>query len=194
MIGITGATLQLGLPALCNGANLAFRRQSFAEVKGYEGISHTDSGDDVLLMQKMARQWKDSIYFLKSNRAVVYTFAQHGLSAFTRQRIRWASKSKANLDKRVVFILSMVYLFNLSLISSAVLSFFNSQYLILLIFQMTLKLVLEFSFLGMVTAYFGQRKLLWLFLPAQLLHILYIVVIGALGNVMQTTWKGRRIR
>ncbi len=59
---------------------------------------------------------------------------------------------------------------------------------------MTLKLILEFSFLGMVAAYFGQRKLLWLFLPAQLLHILYIVVIGALGNVMQTTWKGRRIR
>lgn len=194
MIGITGATLQFGLPALCNGANLAFRRQSFTEVKGYEGISDTDSGDDVLLMQKMARHWKNSIYFLKSNRAVVYTFAQHNLFAFTSQRIRWASKSKAYLYKRVVFILSMVYLFNLSLWSSAVLSFFNNQYLILLIFQMTLKLILEFSFLGMVASCFGQRKLLWLFLPAQLLHIIYIVVIGALGNVIQTTWKGRRIR
>ncbi len=194
MIGITGATLQVGLPALCNGANLAFRKASFMEVHGYDGISQVASGDDVLLMQKMALRWKDGIHFLKSNKAVVNTFAPHSLAAFTRQRIRWASKSKANLDKRVVSILFMVYLFNLSLLSSAVLSFFDSQYLTLLLLQLVLKLILEFSFLGMVASYFRQKQLLWFFLPAQLLHIIYIVFIGTAGNLVSTTWKGRKIR
>ncbi|MEO6168289.1 MAG: glycosyltransferase [Chitinophagales bacterium] len=193
MIGITGSTLQFNFPAMCNGANLAFRKKSFAEINGYSGINHVASGDDVLLMHKMTKQWKGGVRFLKSNKAVVYTFAQPDLKSFIRQRIRWASKSGSYTDKRVTINLMLVYLFNISIVITALLCFFNSTYCVLLSLQLVLKMIVEFPFLSTVATFFKRRRLLALFLPAQFLHILYIVVIGTLGNTVRTSWKGRKI-
>lgn len=193
LMGITGSTLQLNFPAMCNGANLAFRKSSYTEVNGYQGINQVTSGDDVLLMQKMAQQWKEGVRFLKSEKAIVYTFAQPGLQSFIRQRIRWASKSGHYKDKRVISNLVLVYLFNVSILSSAFLCVFNTTFCLLLTLQLVLKMIIEFSFLSVVATFFRRRKLLLLFLPAQLLHIFYIVVIGTLGNTAKTTWKGRKV-
>lgn len=53
MIIATGASLQLGLSDMCNGANLAYRRDVFNQVGGFGGIDTIASGDDMLLMNKI---------------------------------------------------------------------------------------------------------------------------------------------
>lgn len=193
MIGITGATLQLNFPVMCNGANLAFSRLAFEQVNGYEGISDITSGDDVLLMHKVAAKWKGTVHFLKSKEALVRTFAQAEWASFVRQRIRWASKSKYYSDARITANLVLVYLFNISIVITACCCLFDSSYSLLLAVQIMLKVIVEFAFLSSVTAFFSRRELMWLFLPAQLLHIIYIVLIGTLGNTVNTVWKGRRV-
>ncbi|MGB3074969.1 MAG: glycosyltransferase [Chitinophagales bacterium] len=192
MIGITAATLQFNFPVMCNGANLAFRRRSFEAVNGYDGINEVTSGDDVLLMQKIALRWKSSIHFLKNRDAMVTTFAMPELESFIQQRIRWTSKSKHYVDWRINANLLWVYLFNLSIVFTTLLCFFNSTYFFLLAFQLALKMIVEIAFLSGVTAFFNRRKLMRLFLPAQLFHIIYLVVIGTMGNSMKFKWKGRR--
>lgn len=193
MIGITGATLQLNFPVMCNGANLAFSRLAFEQVNGYERINHIASGDDVLLMHKMATSWKGTVHFLKCKDAVVRTYAQSEWTLFIRQRIRWASKSKYYADPRITANLVLVYLFNISILVTAGCGFYDSRYSLILAVQVVLKMIVEFAFLSSVTAYFRRRTLMWLFLPAQLLHIIYIVLIGTLGNTVNTEWKGRKI-
>jgi cellulose synthase/poly-beta-1,6-N-acetylglucosamine synthase-like glycosyltransferase len=48
LVGLGAASLALHCPAMCNGANLAYRHQAFLDVKGYAGNEHQPSGDDEL--------------------------------------------------------------------------------------------------------------------------------------------------
>lgn len=193
LIGITAATLQWNFPTMCNGANLAFRKKSFEEVNGYYGIDSVSSGDDLLLMHKIAHRWKKGVRFLKNRNAIVYTDPQHDLKGFLNQRIRWTSKSKVYTDKRIIFNLLVVYFFNVSILVNVALLFFNRVYFLLLAFQFILKIIVELAFLSQSARFFNRQKLLSLFLPAQFFHVFYIVIVGALGNFLKPKWKGRRI-
>jgi cellulose synthase/poly-beta-1,6-N-acetylglucosamine synthase-like glycosyltransferase len=193
LMGITGASLYWNFPVLCNGANLAFTRQAFDEVGGYAGIDQVSSGDDLLLMHKISKQRRGAVQYLKSRDAVVYTYAQPTLSQFLAQRLRWTSKSRHYTDLKIKLNMLLVYIFNLALLVTFFLAWFDPFYLGLLLFSFLLKMIVEFVFLSQVTAFFNSRKLMWLFLPAQVLHVFYIVIVGALGNFIKPDWKGRRI-
>ncbi|HTE08003.1 MAG TPA: glycosyltransferase, partial [Flavitalea sp.] len=71
--GITGAAVSKGMHALCNGANLAYTREAFLEVGGFEGVDQLPSGDDVFLMQKVFRVYPTGVRYLKSPLATVET-------------------------------------------------------------------------------------------------------------------------
>lgn len=44
---------------MCNGANLAYERKAFNEVNGFAGVDHIASGDDMLLMHKIGKQYPE---------------------------------------------------------------------------------------------------------------------------------------
>ncbi len=58
---------------MCNGANLAYERKVFYEVNGFTGIDHIASGDDMLLMQKIAQRFPGKISYLLSKESIVTT-------------------------------------------------------------------------------------------------------------------------
>src|SRR5581483_2996565 len=93
LIGIGAAFIGNKKASTCNGANLAYKKETFYTVGGFKGIDDLASGDDELLLQKVARQYKGRIGFLKQREAIVYTHAKHTLGSFLKQRRRWASKS-----------------------------------------------------------------------------------------------------
>jgi len=194
MMGITAATLHLNFPTMCNGANLAFQRKAFEEVNGYEGVSEKSSGDDMLLMHKIAEKWNGGAKFLKSREAVVYSSTQKSIRSFFSQRMRWTSKSQSYSDWKIKANLLLVYLFNLLILASLFLSIFYSQLWLVFFFQLSIKIILDFAFLSQVTGFFNRQKLLWLFLLIEALHIFYIVVVGFAGNFFQTSWKGRKVQ
>ena len=112
--GITAASVYKKMHSMCNGANLAYEKQLFFDVNGFEGIDHIASGDDMLLMHKIAKKYPDSIQYLKSIDAIVSTAPMKTWSDFFNQRIRWASKATHYEDKRILGVLMLVYLFNFS--------------------------------------------------------------------------------
>src|SRR5476651_288986 len=57
LIGIGAAFIANGKASNCNGANLAYRRDVFYEVGGFSGIDELASGDDELLLQKVAARF-----------------------------------------------------------------------------------------------------------------------------------------
>jgi len=196
--GITGAAVHKKIHGMCNGANLAYTRNVFDEVNGFEGIDHIASGDDMLLMQKISKKYKNEILFLKSKNVIVETEPETNITGFINQRIRWASKADKYEDKLLFPILLLVYLINLFLIVMFFCGmFFNFEFSILNFYfflLLTIKTATELYFLLPVSRFFGYTKLLWWFPFFQPFHIIYTVIAGWLGKFGSYRWKGRVLK
>ncbi|MFQ5445380.1 MAG: glycosyltransferase [Saprospiraceae bacterium] len=196
MMCSTAASIHLRLKNMSNGANLAYSKAVFMEVNGFDGINHLASGDDILLMQKIAARHPGKIGFLKNKNATVYTTAKPTVSAFVSQRVRWASKSADYKEWMVTFILGMVFLFCSSIvISLAMVPWWGEKALLLFLGLFAVKAVTDYFFLGMMARFFERSELMKSYFPSQFLHIMYIVAVGVLGNVVKRyEWKGRKVR
>jgi len=194
MQGITAAVLRFRLGSMANGANLAFERAAFDAVNGYEGITHLASGDDYLLMNKLRATYRNRLFYLKANPAVVSTQPQPDWKSFFNQRVRWASKSGKYKDAGVTLMLLLVYSFNLVLLLLFITGFWYTAAWQWLWKILLLKIAAELLLLLPVAAFFERKKLLWWFPFLQPLHIFYVVAAGFFGMLGTYSWKGRVVR
>lgn len=194
--GITAASVHKKMHSMCNGANLAYTRKAFDRVNGFKEIDNIASGDDMLLMHKIAKQFPGSIHYLKSESVIVQTEPVHSIKAFFNQRIRWASKADKYDDKSIFWVLLVVYLLNVLLLLLPVISLINGHWLMVIysLFLVAVKTICELVFLFPVAKFFGKQKLLWAFPLAQPFHIIYTVVAGWLGKFGSYKWKGRNVK
>ena len=191
--GITGAAVHKKFHSMCNGANLAYEKSAFYEVEGFKGIATIPSGDDMLLMHKICLRYPDRVFFLKSRKAIVTTLPERGWRGFINQRVRWASKADRYDDKRIFWVLLLVYIVNALFVILPVAACWNSWWLWLLVIGLLAKTMLEFPFVFTVAEFFGQRSLLRWFPLMQPVHIVYTVVIGWMGKFGSYHWKDRKI-
>jgi cellulose synthase/poly-beta-1,6-N-acetylglucosamine synthase-like glycosyltransferase len=194
LIGVGAAFIGNGRASTCNGANLAYRKDVFYEVGGFKGIDELASGDDELLLQKVAVRYPGRIGFLKLREAIVYTHAKHTLSEFLQQRRRWASKSTKYKDKKIVALAVGIWLFNISLLVNAALSFYNIYFLKVFALQFLLKYLFEAAFLLPITTFLKRTGLVSLLILLIPVHVIYLVYIGLLGNTGKYVWKDRVVR
>ncbi|MGC4233400.1 MAG: glycosyltransferase [Niabella sp.] len=192
--GITAASVSTKKHNMCNGANLGYKRDVFYEVGGFKGIDKIASGDDMLLMYKIWKQYPDRIAYLKSKDVIVETEATATWKAFINQRIRWASKAKSYDDKRIFAVLLLVYLFNFSFLVLLVASFFNTGYLYAFMSFWILKTAVEYPFVSSVSKFFNLQQLMKYFFFFQPLHVAYTILAGFLGSFGKYEWKGRRVK
>lgn len=203
MQGVTMASVEKDHLNLCNGANLAYTKEAFLSVEGFEGIDKLASGDDMLLMEKI-RMKGLKIGYLYSKEVIVHTFPAESIRAFFRQRIRWANKTASYRDKRTTLIWGWIYLLNLMLLITTIYVIVQSgstlwvggslSIFCFVLYMYFIKTVAELVFLFPVAGFFGKRKWLFYFPLAQPFHILYIVLIGFSGLRRKYEWKGRKVR
>jgi len=193
LVGIGAASLALKSPNMCNGANLAYKKEAFYEVNGFEGNDELASGDDEFLMHKMFQKWPDKVLFLKNNEAIVYTKPETSLKAFIQQRKRWVSKSRKYSNSRITLVLIGAWIFHLLLLFNWIAGFFAPIYFIVFLVAFALKVGSEFAFLNGVTTFFNQRKALSVLIPAGFAYIFYVLFIGIYGNFGGYQWKGRKV-
>ncbi len=194
LIGLGGAGIGNRQPSTCNGANLAYRRDIFHELGGFNGIDHLASGDDELFLHKVAARYPDKIGFCKAKEAIVYTDAKRSLGGFINQRRRWASKSTHYRNKGVVALGIAIWLFNVLLLATALMACFAAPGLwMALALAFTLKLAVETLFLYPLCRFADRRGLLAYLPLLTLMHVVYMVYIGLAGNVGKYQWKGRRV-
>jgi cellulose synthase/poly-beta-1,6-N-acetylglucosamine synthase-like glycosyltransferase len=192
--GITAAAVSAGKHSMCNGANLAYRKDAFIAVNGFKGIDNIASGDDMLLMHKIRKSFPGRTGYLFTPDAMVSTTPMPDWKSFFNQRIRWASKAEKYDDKSLIAVLVLVYLYNLLLVALTIISFFNSFYWVLLVASLIAKNFAEILFMMPVAAFYREKKLLWWFPFMQPLHIIYMVVAGWLGKFGSYRWKGRKVK
>ncbi|WP_432709205.1 glycosyltransferase family 2 protein [Pedobacter sp.] len=194
LIGLGASTIGNNKPSTCNGANLAYERDAFYEVGGFKGIDDLASGDDELLLHKMAARYGQKIGFLKNRNAIVYTQAKPTLTEFIQQRKRWASKSTRYKNKSIIVLGVLIWLFNLSIVCNIVAGLFNPVFLYISLVQLLFKIMFEFLFLRAVTGFARRRELMVLSPILSIMHIVYILFIGIAGNSGKYQWKGRMVK
>lgn len=193
MMAVSGAGVRGGFMNMCNGANLAYERAAFEAVNGFEGNEHLASGDDMLLMQKIAALYPNQIGYIKNPNCETLTYAKPTVKEFIAQRIRWTSKSSA-YNWKVLAILVLVWLFCLSIFLDFFLMFYDSTFMYFFILKLFLKGFADFFFLGMMASFFNRLDAMKYFVPALFLHCWYIAWVGTLGNLVKKyEWKGREV-
>jgi len=192
--GITGASVYKRFHTMCNGANLAYEKAAFYEVNGFSGVDNIASGDDMLLMYKIYKQHPESVFYLKSRRAVVTTIPVSNWRDFLNQRIRWASKATHYDDKKIFWILLLVYCTNLCFLILAIASLWKATWFFLFVLFLIVKILVEFPFVNAAAIFFGETRLMRYFPLMQPFHILYTIVAGWFGKFGTYEWKGRRIK
>jgi len=193
-MGLTAAGIHHKRYYLANGANMLFERAAFDAVGGYANDS-VASGDDMMLVQKIAAINPDKVSFLKSNEAAILTEPVKSVAELIVQRKRWASKSKHYSDKGIVWVQAYVFLVIVALVTNLILiPFTNGLSLYSFMFLLSLKLTIDFLYLSRLAAYFGDRKPLKSFFKASLWSIIYILW-ASLSAILPGTyqWKGRSV-
>ena len=191
LVASGAGAIGINKPIMCNGANLLFEKESFEKSNLQNQYA---SGDDIFLMLQAKNRDKKSIHFIKSNDAIVYTNPSFSFKSFLSQRLRWASKSKAYRDFDIVFTAIAVFLINLSLIAALTLSAFNKLYLKIFILLFIIKSIADLLLLIPTCRFFKQQKILWLFLPLQIIYPFYILISAVGGWFGNFGWKGRKFQ
>lgn len=193
---ITGAGLiGAGTPSLCNGANLAYRKKAYELAGGFEDISHITSGEDEMLMQKIAYDTNYDVKFCADRNAAAVTYAQATVSDFIQQRKRWASKGLHYLNKNLVLRLSFIFFFYFGLIAQIPLGIFADRIFIMsFVISLLAKGIIEYNIMYKGASLLYDKSILRNFVLAELLHIPYIVFSAILGLFGNYTWKGRKIK
>ncbi|MCK5781721.1 MAG: glycosyltransferase [Flavobacteriales bacterium] len=190
MMGSTIGGFGLGRPFLSNGANLAFRRDVFREVDGYEGNFNVASGDDIFLMEKFVAKYPNRVKYIKSSEAIVSTNYVDTFRQFINQRVRWASKSVAYNS---MFISSMGFMVGISNLLIGIL-------LVLVVLGISLDKIVPFIFLKFFvdfwmvmisSSFLGSSKSKLLYPLVAFTYPLYVVGIAVLSQTTSYEWKGR---
>jgi cellulose synthase/poly-beta-1,6-N-acetylglucosamine synthase-like glycosyltransferase len=193
MQGVTAAAVSAGFHDMCNGANLAYKKEVFNEVEGFKGIDIIASGDDMLLMNKIKQRYPDKIGYIFSRDAFVTTTPMPTWKSFYNQRIRWASKSNHYEDKSILIVLLLMYLFNVSLLVLPIIALFHPILFLYWLALLLLKTFVETTFAVPMSRFF-KIPLKWYYAFLQLHHIVYMVIAGWLGKAGKYQWKGRQVK
>ena len=194
-LSVLGAgAIQRKKPTMCNGANLAYRKEAFMEVNGFRDIEHIASGDDELLMQKMNLQTDWEIRFAKDKRAIVNSQALNSWGEVKAQRLRWVSKARAYLDRSINVVQFLFLLSFMSLLILVGLSIWSKYWASILLVGILLKLIPDFWILFTAAKFFHKLPLLKYLPILQPAYLLYVIWIGVAGNMVSTySWKGRQV-
>ena len=187
------SSLNWGLPLMANGANLAFRRDAWLEVNGYQSHAHIPSGDDLFLMFALHKSAPGSVRSVFDPSAIVYTDPPATFRAFIHQRIRWASKTPAYNHPWPMGVAVIVLGWNVVALVALTGACWWPHLWAVLALCTAAKLAVDGAFLYLATEFFHQRKLLaWLPLLA-LMYPFYIVGIGLAALLVRPRWKGRKL-
>lgn len=197
-LSLQGATLGgfgIGKPFLCNGANLAYKKETFLELNGFDGNSNIASGDDIFLFEKFIRSYPKEVLFLKSKSAMVATFPLESWKEVIQQRMRWAAKSSSYNLWFAKFVGLIVFLMNLALIFILGWTLWDWHYLDHLLFISVLKMATDIKLIMDTSHYYrGKNKKIRDLGFAVLYYPFFSVYIAMKALISGYKWKGRRFQ
>jgi cellulose synthase/poly-beta-1,6-N-acetylglucosamine synthase-like glycosyltransferase len=162
--------------SLANGANMAFTVQFFSETGGFKNSSSNPSGDDIFLAAKAAGRGRGQLAYAAKALPVI-TKAESSWTELWAQRKRWASKSFAIAQNRLLPLQMIVFAAGMGCVFSVWAAFVVDGYShLMMLVPVVVKLMAD-----LFTLHFIQRNtgwslgLQWFFLafPFHIAHLLH---------------------
>lgn len=192
IVALSAAMSGWNRAVLCNGASLAFRKESFMQVGGYNS-DKSASGDDVFLMHKFKSMFgKQAVYYMLQPDAGVETLAPDTWSDFIQQRIRWARKSVLYRDKDAILVSLFILCVHGWLLSWFFAAWFEPEYWKVFYLSWLGKTICDVLWVGTYAHVLKQEHWRWFVLPLCLVHWLYIPFMALTSHLTPAVkWKGR---
>ncbi|MCR5377551.1 MAG: glycosyltransferase [Fibrobacter sp.] len=182
------AGLAMHLPLTSTGNNLAYRKSFFKSVNGFDNVIKIQSGDDDLLMQKLAADRPWAMRYCIAPSTFVTTNGKETLKELWEQRKRWASKTIYYTPK-IVFVLSMVFLFLTMLCITEILSPFSFNIFVATLIAFVLKCVGDLVLILRGLKIFKQEHLIKWCIPVEIIHAPFTVLAVLFGLFGRFKWK-----
>ncbi len=182
------AGLAMRLPLTSTGNNLAYRKSFFKSVHGFDNVIKIQSGDDDLLMQKLAADRPWAMRYCIAESTFVTTNGKETLKELWEQRKRWASKTIYYTPK-IVFVLSMVFLFLVMQCVAAAFAPFSFNVLIATIVAFVAKCAGDLILILRGLRIFRQEHLLKWCIPVEFIHAPFTVLAVLFGLFGRFKWK-----
>ena len=173
-------------PIMCNGANLACKRDTWLAMQDY---LHSDllSGDDVFLLHAIKRH-KGVIRVLAHPDTLVVTHPVITIRDFLRQRIRWGSKTSSYTDTDTLYVASLIFTISLYQVILYCFAPFHPSCAICACSLFYSKWIFDTIFLRHTQATFTLSHLWFNTLTLSILYPFYIVITACLGCFQRSKW------
>jgi len=189
--GFSAGGMSRGIALSCTGRNMGIRRSVFSGVNGYDGIQSFISGDDDLLLQKVASLTDFKVSFHLRSDALVYSSPPKDIHTFFRQRFRFASKGLSyyhlNTTTEMRMILPLLYITNIIALFSMIIVIKETSLIALMLWGF--KSIGDGIYSHWI---FQNLKIRWpikAFWVLTIFHPMYIAIFGALGPFLNIRWK-----
>lgn len=173
--GITAGTAAGNHPIMCNGANLAFRREAY--LRNSKNLRpDVFSGDDMFLLHSLKKDGS-RILWLESPDALVTASPAGNIASFLRQRKRWISKGRYYKDGLTIMIGIVTFVTILAEILTLVTGFFNPLFWLVFLSLFIIKSIPDYLILYNTATRYNMKYLLKWFLPSQAAYPFYVLAV-----------------
>jgi cellulose synthase/poly-beta-1,6-N-acetylglucosamine synthase-like glycosyltransferase len=197
VLSLQGATIGgfgINKPFLCNGANFAYQKSLFIELNGFDGNDTIASGDDIFLLEKIAKKHPSELHYLKCEHAIVTTKPQPDFKSLLSQRIRWAAKTSRYNNWFGKLTGGIVLIANGLLITLLLLVILGNFPLKTLLYIVVIKLNIDFLLIYKMAIFLNQKGGLKSYLVAFFVYPFFSVYVAFLSTFKTYKWKDRDFR
>lgn len=185
---IEGAFFAWKRPMLASAPSLAYRKSIYQKAGGFAGLEDLESGDDDMLVQKMAAL-TDKVTYNLDPKAQVETVPASTWKEALMQRARWSSNGTEYPSKIYVALLMTIFFFFCWIASSPFLSLTN-----FLSWEITLwgwfgKFFVDTILISIGAIRLREIGLLRWYLHAQFIQPYMIVLAVPIGQLKLYKWK-----
>jgi len=191
--GATIGSFGIGQAFMCNGANLAYKKELFNRLDGFKGNDLKATGDDVFLLQKAVAEDASQVHYLKSKAAIVTTKPENSWTNLFNQRVRWASKTNSYQSEFGENLALLVLGGNLAFIILVSLFFGGHLSGIHVVGVVVVKLAVDWILMYKSNSFLYSGKF---FFPigSSIVYPLFSVGVAMYSMVFRYEWKGRSYR
>jgi cellulose synthase/poly-beta-1,6-N-acetylglucosamine synthase-like glycosyltransferase len=189
LVSIEAASFALGNPLLASAPSLAYRKSLYENAGGFSGMEHLVSGDDDMLVHKMANLPGGNVRYNLDIQACVSTAPARDWLSLLRQRARWASNGTHYQSKPYICLLISIFAFYLWLFVSPLLALTGALSWGYFLLPFTVKVSLEYLFLLQTSRKFRQHKILRDIWWSEFVHVPMTLAAAVMGFMGWYRWK-----
>ncbi len=177
---------QLGIT--CTGRNLAYTRDVYRKIGGFEGLYQSLSGDDDLFLFKVQQKTQNGIRYSISSATIVPAKTVSNLRDFIHQKRRHISAGKffpfrIKVNYFIYHLINTIFYFNFCL------AIFKPGYLIIAGSFLLVKFIGDYFFIKKFTRIMNYPAPLNYFLSWEIYYFLLNLIIGPAAFIGKIRWK-----